>query len=89
MTLLDQLASIVGAGYVTTDPDVLAGRVVDQTGRYRGHAQALVRPGSETEVAASRTATGRVGRRTKWKKKATEAGTRSWVATVDGSHRNG
>lgn len=52
MTLLDQLASIVGTGYVTTDPDVLAGRVVDQTGRYRGHAQALVRPGSEDEVAA-------------------------------------
>ncbi|MDX1880479.1 FAD-binding oxidoreductase [Mycolicibacterium sp. 141076] len=52
MTLLDQLASIVGTGYVTTDPDVLAGRVVDHTGRYRGHAQALVRPGSEDEVAA-------------------------------------
>ena len=40
------------AGYVTTDPDVLAGRVVDHTGRYRGHAQALVRPGSEAEVGA-------------------------------------
>ncbi|BCI83277.1 FAD-binding oxidoreductase [Mycobacterium sp. SMC-18] len=52
MTLLDQLASIVGTGYVTTDPDVLAGRVVDQTGRYRGQAQALVRPGGEDEVAA-------------------------------------
>ncbi|WP_412458004.1 FAD-binding oxidoreductase, partial [Mycolicibacterium mucogenicum] len=52
MPLLEQLSAIVGAGYVTTDHDVLAGRVVDQTGRYHGHAQALVRPGSETEVAA-------------------------------------
>lgn len=52
MTLLAELTAIVGAGYVTTDPDVLAGRVVDHTGRYRGHAQALVRPGSEDEVAA-------------------------------------
>jgi len=52
VTLLAELTAIVGAGYVTTDPDVLAGRVVDHTGRYRGHAQALVRPGSEDEVAA-------------------------------------
>ncbi|MCX8559400.1 FAD-binding oxidoreductase [Mycolicibacterium mucogenicum] len=53
MTLLAQLAEIVGAGYVTTDPDVLAGRVVDHTGRYHGRAQALVRPGSDEEVAAA------------------------------------
>lgn len=52
MTLLTRLASIVGAGHVTADADVLAGRVVDHTGRYRGHAQALVRPGSDEEVAA-------------------------------------
>ena len=52
MTLLTRLAAIVGAGHVTTDADVLAGRVVDHTGRYRGHAQALVRPGSDEEVAA-------------------------------------
>ncbi|MGX9671000.1 FAD-binding oxidoreductase [Mycobacterium sp. HM-7] len=52
MTLLDRLASVVGAGYVTTDTDVLASRVVDHTGRYHGRAQALVRPGSDTEVAA-------------------------------------
>lgn len=52
MTLLAQLAAIVGAGHVTTDPDVLAGRVVDHTGRYRGRAQALVRPGNDAEVAA-------------------------------------
>ena len=34
-----------------TDPDVLAARSVDHTGRYRGRASALVRPGSADEVA--------------------------------------
>ncbi|BBZ55411.1 FAD-binding oxidoreductase [Mycolicibacterium phocaicum] len=52
MTLLAQLAAIVGAGHVTSDPDVLAGRVVDHTGRYRGRAHSLVRPGDDAEVAA-------------------------------------
>lgn len=51
-TLTDRLAEIVGARYVSTDSDVLAGRCVDYTGRYRGHAVALVRPGSDDEVAA-------------------------------------
>jgi FAD/FMN-containing dehydrogenase len=51
-SLTDQLAAIVGAKYVSTDPDVLAGRCVDYTGRYRGQAAALVRPGSDDEVAA-------------------------------------
>jgi FAD/FMN-containing dehydrogenase len=51
-TLTDRLTAIVGAKYVSTDPDVLAGRCVDYTGRYRGLAAALVRPGSEDEVAA-------------------------------------
>ncbi|HYO01388.1 MAG TPA: FAD-binding oxidoreductase [Mycobacterium sp.] len=50
--LTDRLAAIVGAKYVSTDPDVLAGRCVDYTGRYRGGATALVRPGSDDEVAA-------------------------------------
>ncbi|MGJ6125161.1 FAD-binding oxidoreductase [Mycolicibacterium sp. Y3] len=50
--LLDRLASTVGAGYVSADPEVLAGRAIDHTGRYRGHAQALVRPGTAAEVAA-------------------------------------
>src|ERR1700712_4135777 len=48
----DRLAEIVGAKYVSTDPDVLSGRCVDYTGRYRGRATALVRPGSDDEVAA-------------------------------------
>lgn len=50
--LLQSLAEVVGSGYVTDDPDVLAGRSVDYTGRYRGRATALVRPGSPDEVAA-------------------------------------
>lgn len=50
--LIEQLAAIVGASQVSTDPDVLDGRAVDHTGRYRGQAGALVRPGSADEVAA-------------------------------------
>ncbi|MEY8018561.1 FAD-binding oxidoreductase [Mycobacterium servetii] len=50
--MLHALESIVGASHVVTDPDVLAGRAVDHTGRYRGRAGALVRPGSAEEVAA-------------------------------------
>ncbi|MDG5486512.1 FAD-binding oxidoreductase [Mycolicibacterium gadium] len=51
MNLTERLAEIVGPGYVSTDPDVLDGRSVDHTGRYRGHAALLVRPGSADEVA--------------------------------------
>lgn len=36
---------------MVTDPEVLAGRSVDHTGRYRGRASALVRPGSAEQVA--------------------------------------
>ena len=49
--VLQQVSSLVGAKYVSTDPDVLAGRSADWTGRYRGDASALVRPGSADEVA--------------------------------------
>jgi len=52
MSQTDTLAGIVGDAHVITDPDVLDGRSVDHTGRYRGHASALVRPGSTDEVAA-------------------------------------
>jgi FAD/FMN-containing dehydrogenase len=51
-TLTERLAEAVGAGSVSTDSDVLAGRSVDHTGRYRGRASALVRPGCTGEVAA-------------------------------------
>lgn len=50
--LLDRLVGVVGRGYVSADPEVLAGRAIDHTGRYRGRAQALVRPGTAAEVAA-------------------------------------
>jgi FAD/FMN-containing dehydrogenase len=52
VSLTDALTGIVGAAHVVTDPDVLDGRSIDHTGRYRGHASALVRPGSADEVAA-------------------------------------
>jgi FAD/FMN-containing dehydrogenase len=52
VSLTDTLAGIVGGAHVLTDPDVLDGRSVDHTGRYRGKASALVRPGSVDEVAA-------------------------------------
>jgi FAD/FMN-containing dehydrogenase len=46
-----ELKNIVGPNHVITDSDVLAGRSVDHTGRYRGKASALVRPGSPEQVA--------------------------------------
>ncbi|OMC57816.1 oxidoreductase [Mycobacterium sp. IS-836] len=49
--MLRNLADAVGSSHVVTDPDVLAGRSVDHTGRYRGRASALVRPGSAEQVA--------------------------------------
>ena len=48
----DHLAAIVGSAHLSTDADVLAGRSVDWTGRYRGSASVLVRPGNADEVAA-------------------------------------
>ena len=50
-TLEGSLKSIVGSNHVITDPDVLAGHSVDHTGRYRGRASALLRPGSAEQVA--------------------------------------
>lgn len=52
MVLARRLADVVGSRHVSTDPDVLAARSVDHTGRYRGRAAALVRPGAADEVAA-------------------------------------
>ncbi|OBH93390.1 FAD-binding oxidoreductase [Mycobacterium sp. E2733] len=49
--MLRSLAEVVGSKHVVTDADVLAGRSVDHTGRYRGRAGALVRPGSAEQVA--------------------------------------
>ncbi len=49
--LVPRLCATVGAQHVSTDPDVLSGRSVDWTGRYRGRASALVRPATAGEVA--------------------------------------
>ena len=51
-SLTSRLAEIVGAPHVSADSDVLDGRSVDYTGRYRGHASVLVRPGTAEEIAA-------------------------------------
>ncbi|OBB10388.1 oxidoreductase [Mycobacteriaceae bacterium 1482268.1] len=51
-SLTERLAAIVGAPHVSADPDVLDGRSVDHTGRYRGHASVLVRPGNADQIAA-------------------------------------
>jgi FAD/FMN-containing dehydrogenase len=49
--LHQRLTGVVGHRYISVDRDVLRGRSVDHTGRYRGAASALVRPGSADEVA--------------------------------------
>jgi FAD/FMN-containing dehydrogenase len=46
-----ELASIVGRPHVLTG-DATAGYAVDWTGRFRGHASAVVRPGDTAQVAA-------------------------------------
>ncbi|MGC2654111.1 MAG: oxidoreductase, partial [Mycobacterium sp.] len=51
MALTESLAAVVGPQHVSTDPDVLGGRSVDYTGRYRGRASALVRPATAAEVS--------------------------------------
>ena len=48
---LAALAGIVGRAHALTDPDLLAGALVEPRGLYRGSALALVRPGSTAEVA--------------------------------------
>jgi FAD/FMN-containing dehydrogenase len=47
-----ELTALVGADHVIEDRDVRAGYEVDWTGRFRGSATAVVRPGSTDEVAA-------------------------------------
>jgi FAD/FMN-containing dehydrogenase len=46
------LAAIVGADHVLADADLRAGYEVDWTGRFRGEAALVVRPGDVGEVAA-------------------------------------
>jgi FAD/FMN-containing dehydrogenase len=49
--LLRSLEEVVGPSHVITDPDVMAGFLVDWTGRFRGEADAVVRPVCTSEVA--------------------------------------
>ena len=51
--LLVELATLVGAEHVATDPAVVHGYARDWTGRFGGAALAVVRPGNATEVAAA------------------------------------
>ena len=51
-SLLHELASLVGAAHVVTDPHALAPHLVEPRKLYAGAALALVRPGSTAEVAA-------------------------------------
>jgi FAD/FMN-containing dehydrogenase len=50
--LEDDLASIVGSPHVVVDPAVRASYETDWTGRFRGEARAVVRPGTVDEVVA-------------------------------------
>jgi FAD/FMN-containing dehydrogenase len=50
-SVIRALSSIVGGQHVLTG-DAAAGFAIDWTGRFRGHAAAVVRPGDTAEVAA-------------------------------------
>ena len=50
-TLIDDLRAVVGDAHVLTDADLVATYETDWTGRFRGDAAAVVRPGSIDEVA--------------------------------------
>jgi FAD/FMN-containing dehydrogenase len=49
--ILARFAEIVGPGHVVTDPDLIAGHLVEPRGLYKGRALALVRPASTQETA--------------------------------------
>jgi FAD/FMN-containing dehydrogenase len=59
--LVDALRDVVGDVHVLVDSDVTAPFCVDWTGRFRGTARAVVRPGSTEEVAAVVTCCARLG----------------------------
>jgi FAD/FMN-containing dehydrogenase len=50
--LEDQLVEALGAAHVVTDPEVTASYETDWTGRFRGSARCVVRPGDAGQVAA-------------------------------------
>ena len=45
-----ELVEIVGSEHVLRDADMIAGQLVDWTGRFRGHSPAVVRPATTDEV---------------------------------------
>jgi FAD/FMN-containing dehydrogenase len=51
-SLRDDLVEVVGPDHVLDDPDLTASYTTDWTGRFRGEALVVVRPGSTAEVAA-------------------------------------
>ncbi|MEV5649613.1 FAD-binding oxidoreductase [Nocardia sp. NPDC052254] len=50
-SIVSELAEIVGAAHVLTDPDTTARYTTDWTGRWHGRATAVVRPADTVEVA--------------------------------------
>jgi FAD/FMN-containing dehydrogenase len=52
MSLLDDLRAVVGPDHLLTDPDLRAPFETDWTGRFRGTALAVVRPGCTEDIAA-------------------------------------
>ncbi|NKZ65880.1 FAD-binding protein [Rhodococcus hoagii] len=52
LELVDALAAVVGRAHVLTDPDVVAGYVIDWTGHWVGRTRAVVRPADTEQVAA-------------------------------------
>jgi FAD/FMN-containing dehydrogenase len=51
-SLVEAMSDAVGRSHVLVDPEVVASYCVDWTGRWRGSASCVVRPGSSDEVAA-------------------------------------
>jgi FAD/FMN-containing dehydrogenase len=51
MELHEALAEVVGPAHVLTDPELRAGYERDWTGRFQGHASAVVRPADTDQVA--------------------------------------
>ena len=60
-TLLAALVRILGERHVSTEAADLAPHLVEARGLYRGHALAVVRPGTTAEVAATVAACARAG----------------------------
>ncbi len=60
-SILDEMAGIVGAKNIVTDPDAMVPYLKEWRDLFRGKAQAIVRPGSTAEVAELVRLAGRTG----------------------------